>query len=142
MVEYRESRRRSRSRSRDRKAPAAPIDERPRRRKRLVGWNDPSDRVIADSAASSFEQQQIQLLALQQQMGNKKAREIYCGNLASGQVSGMTLREHFNQMFSFCPNSTRSTNFSGRLEPGPFRTSKCRHAEHMLSCSCTRMRSL
>ena len=101
MTELRESRRRSRSRSGERK-PSNQPDSKPARRKRRIGWGDPNDRVV-ESGATSIEQQQMQLLALQQQMGNKKAREIYCGNLASGQVASINLKEHFNQMFGLLP---------------------------------------
>lgn len=74
------------------------------RRKRRVGWGDPNDVVVvADGTDRHFMMQQQQLLALQQQMGNKKAREIYCGNLSAGQVSMASLREHFNQMFYLLP---------------------------------------
>jgi RNA recognition motif-containing protein len=109
MTEYRDSRRRSRSR--DRPPTSSKQDDRPKRRKRRVGWNDPTDRVTPDSAAVSFEQQQMQLLALQQQMGNKKARELYVGNLASGQVSSYVLKDHFNSMFYQLPEFNAKYEF-------------------------------
>jgi hypothetical protein len=103
MTEYRDSRRRSRSRSHDRKPVDHPAEDKPRRRKRRVGWGDPNDRVLPDSSMAGLGQAQLQLLALQQQGGNKKAREIYCGNLAAGHVTPMTLRDHFNQLFYLLP---------------------------------------
>lgn len=92
--------RRNRSRSRSRETKPADIQaDQPRRRKRRVGWGDPNDRVIMDSTVSGQDQHQLQMLVMQQQMGNKKAREIYCGNLASGMVSPAGLKDHFNQFF-------------------------------------------
>lgn len=110
MTEYRQSRR-SRSRSRDRKPVADPSEDKPRRRKRRVGWGDPNDRVLPESAMGGLGQHQLQLLALQQQGGNKKAREIYCGNLSSGQVTPATLRDHFNQMFYMLPEFNAKYEF-------------------------------
>jgi hypothetical protein len=103
---------RERSRSRDRK-PESKDAEKPRRRKRQVGWGDPNDRVgVNDSAEQQALIQQQQLFALQQQMGtNKKAREVYCGNLSAGMVSMATLREHFNQMFYLLPEFNQKYEF-------------------------------
>ena len=56
-------------------------------------------------------QAQLQLLALQQQGGNKKAREIYCGNLATGHVTPMVLRDHFNQLFYLLPEFNAKYEF-------------------------------
>ena len=104
---------RSRSRSRGRsEAPAA--EEKPRRRKQRIGWGDPNDVTIMDGAGGIDQQlilQQQQVLALQQQMGNKKCREIYCGNLATGQVTMTNLREHFNQMFYLLPEFNQKYDF-------------------------------
>ena len=109
LMVYRE---RSRSRDRDDK-PRAHEEEKPRRRKRRVGWGDPTDVVLpgADSAEQQLLIQQQQVLALQQQMGNKKAREVYCGNLAAGQVTMASLREHFNQMFYALPEFNQKYEF-------------------------------
>jgi len=65
----------------------------------------------ADSAEQQLLIQQQQVLALQQQMGNKKAREVYCGNLAAGQVTMASLREHFNQMFYALPEFNQKYEF-------------------------------
>ena len=81
------------------------------RRKRRVGWGDPDDRVLPDSAVAGLGQAQLQLIALQQQGGNKKAREIYCGNLASGHVTPMVLRDHFNQLFYSLPEFNAKYEF-------------------------------
>lgn len=113
MTEQRETRR-SRSRSRDRKDGALNEDEKPRRRKRRIGWGDPNDITIVGGVGDIDHQQmmqQQQVLALQQQMGNKKLREIYCGNLAAGQVTMTNLREHFNQMFYLLPEFTQKYDY-------------------------------
>ena len=105
---------RERSRSRDRDGKAVEhADDKPRRRKRRVGWGDPTDIVVtsADSEEQKLLLQQQQVIALQQQMGNKKARELYCGNLAAGQVSMASLREHFNQMFYLLPEFIQKYEF-------------------------------
>lgn len=86
-------------------------ENQPMRRKRRVGWGDPNDRVLPDSAVAGLGQAQLQLLALQQQGGNKKAREIYCGNLASGHVTPMVLRDHFNQLFYLLPEFNAKYEF-------------------------------
>jgi hypothetical protein len=116
-VEMTEARERSRSRGRDN-------DDKPRRRKRRVGWDDPKDRV--DDAVAEHDQyllaQQQQLLALQQQMGNKKARELYVGNLASGQVSPMNMREHFDQLFMQIPEYVQK--YESLRGSGPIREIK------------------
>jgi RNA recognition motif-containing protein len=105
---------RERSRSRDREDRSRHQNEdKPKRRKRRVGWGDPTDVVLhgADSTEQKLILQQQQVLALQQQMGNKKAREVYCGNLAAGQVTMASLREHFNQMFYALPEFNQKYEF-------------------------------
>ena len=105
---------RERSRSRDRDGKSTDrSDAKPMRRKRRVGWGDPNDIVATsgDSAEQKLFLQQQQVIALQQQMGNKKARELYCGNLAAGQVNMASLKEHFNQMFYLLPEFIQKYEF-------------------------------
>ena len=106
--------RRDRSRSRDRKNEVSAVDDKPRRRKQRIGWGDPNDITIIDGVGGIDQQQlfqQQQVLALQQQMGNRKNREIYCGNLSAGQVTMTNLREHFNQMFNLLPEFNQKYDF-------------------------------
>ena len=76
-----------------------------------MGWGDPNDRVLPDATVAGLGQAQLQLIALQQQGGNKKAREIYCGNLASGHVTPMVVRDHFNQLFYMLPEFNAKYEF-------------------------------
>lgn len=78
-----------------------------RRRVRPCGW-DNLDAIVDTPAPDSQQQlllaQHQQLLMLQQQQaGNKKAREIYVGNLPVGHSSVSALKDHFNQIFSSLP---------------------------------------
>ena len=88
-------------------APASNTGVPTRRRVRPCGW-DNLDAVVDTPAQDSQQQlllaQHQQLLMLQQQQaGNKKAREIYVGNLPVGNSSVSALKDHFNQIFSSLP---------------------------------------
>ena len=94
-----------------------------RRRVRQCGWDDLEAEPVLETPSNVILAQHQQLLNLQQtQAGNKKAREIYMGNLAVGHSSISTLKDHFNQIFSQIPEF--QSKYSSMLQFGAVRDVK------------------
>ena len=78
-----------------------------KRRTRYCGWEDLESIGIPSAPlqpAQLLLAQHQQLLQLQQQnAGNKKAREVYIGNLPVGHSSIPAIKDHFNQVLSILP---------------------------------------
>eukprot|EP00916_Digyalum_oweni_P007149 GHVL01012114.1.p1 GENE.GHVL01012114.1~~GHVL01012114.1.p1 ORF type:complete len:346 (+),score=66.63 GHVL01012114.1:22-1059(+) len=93
-----------RSRSRRRKSDRRESERRKsdksesKRRERRSKW-DASDITFNPSQLL-----QMQMMAMQAQVSNKKQRELYVGNLSIGLVTADTLKEFFNGLFNVLPD--------------------------------------